>query len=212
MGCHQHFSVTAGTIFHDSHLPLWKWFRAIYLITESKKGVSACQIQRNLAVSCRTAWCLCHRLRAAVKDASLEFLRGIVEVDETYVGGKVCGMGRGYKGNKAIAVVAVQRGGILRRQVIKSADKETLHKFIADNTAPDTEAIYTDQLPAYIGIADADTRHESVNHSAEEWVRGNVHTNGIESVWSLQAQHYRRLPQGQYETSGRLFGRVGASV
>ena len=113
MGCHQHFSVTAGTIFHDSHLPLWKWFRAIYLITESKKGVSACQIQRNLAVSCRTAWYLCHRLRAAVKDASLEFLRGIVEVDETYVGGKVRGMGRGYQGNKAIAVGAGQRGGIL---------------------------------------------------------------------------------------------------
>ena len=185
MGCHYRFSVTAGTIFHDSHLPIWKWFLAIYLVTESKKGVSAFQIQRNLAVSYRTAWYLCHRIRASVKDAGLEFLRGVVEVDETYVGGKVRGMGRGFKGNKSIAVGAVQCGGMVRLQVIKSADKETLHKFIADNTEPETEAIYTDQLPAYIGIADADTRHESVNHSAEEWVRADVHTNGIESVWSL---------------------------
>jgi len=183
--CHYHFSVTTGTIFHDSHLPLWKWFIAIYLMTESKKGMSACQIQPTISVSYRTAWYLCHRIRAAMKDASSELLRGIVEVDETYVGGKVRGMGRGYRANKAIAIGAIQRDGKIRLQVIKHADKATLHKFIADNTDPKTEAIYTDQLPAYIGIADTDTRHESVNHSEEEWVRGDVHTNGIESVWSL---------------------------
>jgi transposase-like protein len=184
-GCQYHFSVTTGTIFHDSHLPLWKWFIAIYLITESKKGMSACQIQRTIDVSYRTAWYLCHRIRVAMKDASGEFLRGIVEVDETYIGGKVRGKGRGYRGNKSIAIGAVQRGGKLRLQVLKWADKETLHAFIHKHTAPDTEAIYTDQLPAYIGIADEDTRHESVNHAKEEWVRGDVHTNGIESVWSL---------------------------
>ncbi len=183
--CHYHFSVTSGTIFHDSHLPLWKWFLAIYLITESKKGMSACQMQRQLAISYRTAWYLCHRIRAAMKDASGEFLRGVVEVDETYIGGKVRGKGRGYRGNKSIAVGAIQRGGKLRLQVLKWADRETLHAFIHKNTAPDTEAVYTDQLPAYVGIADADTRHESVNHAKEEWVRGDVHTNGIESVWSL---------------------------
>jgi transposase-like protein len=183
--CRYQFSVTSGTIFHDSHLPLWKWFLAIYLITESKKGISACQIQRTINVSYRTAWYLCHRIRAAMKEAGSEALRGIVEVDETYIGGKVRGMGRGYRGNKSIAVGAVQRGGKIRLQVIKWAGKDTLHKFIEENTAPDTEAIYTDQLPAYIGIADEDTRHESVNHSIEEWVRGDVHTNGIESVWSL---------------------------
>ena len=183
--CRYQFSATSGTIFHDTHLPLWKWFLTIYLMVEAKKGVSALQIKRTINVCYETAWFLCHRIRAAMHDAGTEALRGIVEVDETYVGGKVQGRGRGYKGNKAIAIGAVQRGGKLRLQVIKHATKETLHKFIADNTAPDTEAIYTDQLPAYIGIADADTRHESVNHSAEEWVRGDVHTNGIESVWSL---------------------------
>jgi transposase-like protein len=183
--CRYQFSATSGTIFHDTHLPLWKWFLTIYLMVEAKKGVSALQIKRTINVCYETAWFLCHRIRAAMKDAGLEALRGIVEVGETYVGGKVQGKGRGYKGNKSIAIGAVQRGGKLRLQVIKHATKETLHKFIADNTAPDTEAIYTDELPSYIGIADADTRHETVNHSAEEWVRGDVHTNGIESVWSL---------------------------
>lgn len=183
--CRYQFSVTSGTIFHDSHLPLSKWFLAIYLMTESKKGISALQMKRTLDVAYQTAWHLCHRIRAAMRDANCELLRGIVEVDETYIGGKVRGMGRGYRKNKTIAIGAVQRGGKIRLQVIQHANKATLHKFIADNTAPDTEAVYTDEWPAYNGIADADTRHETVNHGAEEWVRGNVHTNGIESVWSL---------------------------
>ena len=183
--CRYQFSATSGTIFHDSHLPLVKWFMAVFLMAESKKGISALQMKRTLGVAYQTAWHLCHRIRSAVRDANAELLRGIVEVDEAYVGGKTRGMGCGYKGNKSIAIGAVQRGGKIRLQVIEHATKATLHKFVADNTAPETEAIYTDQLPAYIGIADADTRHESVNHSQEEWVRGDVHTNGIESVWSL---------------------------
>ncbi|MEP6669341.1 MAG: IS1595 family transposase [Chthoniobacter sp.] len=184
-GCRYQFSATSGTIFHDTHLSLAKWFLAIYLMTESKKGMSALQIKRTLNIAYQTAWHLCHRIRHAMRDANCELLKGIVEVDETYVGGKTRGTGHGYKGNKAIAIGAVQRGGKIRLQIIQHADKATLHKFIADNTAPDTEAIYTDSLPAYNGVADEDTRHESVNHRAEEWVRGDVHTNGIESVWSL---------------------------
>jgi transposase-like protein len=182
--CSYQFTVTSGTIFHDTHLSLSKWFLAIYLMTESKKGMSALQIKRTLDIAYQTAWHLCHRIRAAMREINADLLRGIVEVDETYVGGKVRGMGRGYKGNKAIAIGAVQRKGKIRLQVIQHADKETLQQFIHDNTAPDTEAIYTDELPAYWGIEDADTRHEWVNHS-EEWVVGDVHTNGIESVWSL---------------------------
>lgn len=183
--CRYRFSTTSGTIFHDSHLPLRKWFMAIYLMSESKKGMSALQIKRTLDIAYQTAWHLCHRIRAAMRDANCELLRGIVEVDETWVGGKVQGLGRGYKGNKAIAIGAVQRHGKIRLQVIRDASKATLHRFIAENTAPDVEAIYTDELPAYNGVCDEDTAHETVNHSAEEWVRGDVHTNGIESVWSL---------------------------
>jgi transposase-like protein len=183
--CRYQFSATSGTIFHDTHLPLSKWFLAIYLMTESKKGMSALQMKRTIAVSYETSWYLCHRIRAAMRDINAELLRGIVEVDETYVGGKVRGRGMGYKRNKAIAIGAVQRQGKIRLQVIPHATKAILHKFIHDNTAPDTEAIYTDELPAYWGIADEDTRHRTVNHSMDEWVFGDVHTNNVENVWSL---------------------------
>jgi transposase-like protein len=183
--CSYQFTVTSGTIFHDTHLSLSKWFLAIYLMTESKKGMSALQIKRTLDIAYQTAWHLCHRIRAAMREINADLLRGVVEVDETYVGGKTRHMGRGYKGNKAIAIGAIQRAGKIRLQVIANANKATLHQFVHDNTAPDTEAIYTDELPAYWGIEDSDTRHESVCHSAEEWVRGDVHTNGIENVWSL---------------------------
>jgi transposase-like protein len=183
--CRYQFSVTSGTIFHDTHLSLSKWFLAIYLMTESKKGMSALQVKRTLCIAYETAWYLCHRIRAAMREINSELLRGIVEVDETYVGGKVRGHGRSYKGNKAIAIGAVQRQGMIRLQVIPNATKAVLQQFIKDNTAPDTEAIYTDEMPAYWGIEDEDTKHRWVNHSAEEWVVGDVHTNGIESVWSL---------------------------
>ena len=183
--CTHQFSVTTGTIFHDSHLPLTKWILAIYLMVESKKGMSANQIKRTIAVSYKTAWYLCHRIRAAMADADAPKLAGTVEVDETYVGGKVRGKGRGYKANKAIVVGLVQRKGKIRLQVVPGNDKETLHAFIHSHAADKTENIYTDQHPAYVGIGDANTRHETVNHSIEEWVRGDVHTNGIESVWSL---------------------------
>jgi transposase-like protein len=90
--CRYQFSVTSGTIFHDTHLSLSKWFLAIYLMTESKKGMSALQMKRTLCIAYETAWYLCHRIRAAMREINSELLRGIVEVDETYVGGKVRGM------------------------------------------------------------------------------------------------------------------------
>src|SRR5207248_7163034 len=109
-----------------------------------------------LDIAYQTAWYLCHRIRAAMRDINCELLRGVVEVDETYVGGKTRHMGRGYKENKAIAIGAVQRAGKIRLQVITHADKATLHKFIHDNTAPDTEAIYTDEIQACRSIEEAD--------------------------------------------------------
>lgn len=183
--CRYQFSVTAGTILHDSHLPLWKWFLAAYMMTESKKGISANQIKRTIDVSYKTAWYLCHRIRAAVASAEKLPLSGIIEADETFVGGKKRGMGRGYTGNKVTVAGVVERGGAVRLQVISDRTRETLHAFLNKEVDGKAEAIYTDEWEAYKGIADADTKHESVNHSIEEWVRGDVHTNGIESVWSL---------------------------
>ncbi len=155
------------------------------MMLEAKKGVSANQLKRTLAVSYKTAWYLCHRVRAALREQNPLPLRGTVEVDETWIGGKARNRGRGYKKNKVIVVGAVEREGSLRLQTINSASRKNLHRFIHTNTAPDTEAIYTDEWPAYRGIGDADTRHETVNHSAEQWVNGKVHTNTVENIWSL---------------------------
>jgi transposase-like protein len=183
--CRYHFSVTAGTIFHDSHLSLWKWFAAVYLIVESKKSISANQLKRMLGTTYRTAWHLSHRIRSAFKEVDAQLLKGIVEADETFVGGKVEGMGRGYTGNKTLVVGAIQRNGNICLQVVSARDRETLHGFIRENVAGDVQAIYTDDWEAYRGIADADTEHETVKHSEGEWVRGDVHTNSMENVWSL---------------------------
>lgn len=183
--CRYQFSVTANTIFHDTHLPLWKWFLAVYLIIESKKGISANQLKRTLGVSYKTAWYLCHRIRAAFNEVDAQLLKGIVEADETFVGGKVQGVGRGYTDNKVVVVGAVQRDGAIRLQVVKGRDRETLQGFLRENVAGETQAIYTDELPSYLGIADENTKHETVNHSAKEYVRGDIHVNSVENVWSL---------------------------
>jgi transposase-like protein len=201
--CGYHFSVTAGTIFHDSHLPLRKWFIATYLICESKKGISALQLKRTLGVAYKTAWYLCHRIREAVKDADTSLLSGFVEVDETYVGGKAKNMhkdvrarkiqGRGASG-KAMVLGPIERGGKVRLDSGLVANRETLRAFIAAKLADETACIITDDLPAYDGCGDANTRHEMVNHSKMEWVRGEVHTNTMEGVWSL----FKRSIIGSY--------------
>ena len=185
--CRYQFSVTAGTIMHRSHLPLRKWFLAIYLMCESKKGVSANQLKRTLGVAYQTAWHLCHRIREAMGNDPFTgpTLFGIVEVDETLVGGRHRGVGTGNREGKTWVAGAVQRGGNIRLERIPNIKKDTLHDFIRRTVKDAAEAIYTDELRSYMGIADHDTRHETVCHSEEEWVVGDVHTNSVEGVWSL---------------------------
>lgn len=181
--CRYQFSVTSGTVLHDTHLPLWKWFLAAYMMIESKKGMSANQIKRSIEVSYKTAWYLCHRIRAAMAEASKEPMEGVLEADETFVGGKAAGMGSGYTGNKATVAGVAERGGRVRLKVIPDRTREALHKFLDDHTdEKNIDALYTDDLKSYAGFVD---NHETVNHSLEEWVRGAVHTNSIENVWSL---------------------------
>ncbi len=186
-GCRYRFSVTSGTIFDNTKLPLRKWFVAIYLMIESKKGISANQMKRTLGVSYKTAWYLCHRIREAMGNDPLvgPALIGVVEVDETLVGGKRKGVGSGNRVGKTWVAGAVQRGGQIRLERIPNVGKDALHGFIARHVRDECEAIYTDELASYLGIADENTRHETVNHSADEWVLGDVHTNSVESVWSL---------------------------
>ena len=185
IGCGYHFSVKSGTIMHDSHLPLRKWFAAIYLLCQSKKGMSAHQLHRAIGVAYRTAWYLCHRIREAMGNDPLHgpTLVGVIEVDETMVGGKR--RGDDWRVNKYWIAGAIERGSCVRLERIPDVKRATLHDFIRRTVADEAEAIYTDDLRSYIGIGDADSRHETVNHSAEEWVTGQVHTNTIEGVWSL---------------------------
>ena len=187
-GCGYQFSVTVGTIMHDSHLPLRKWFGAIYLMAKSRKGIAAWRLKELLGIgSYKTAWYLCHRIREAMGNDPFigPTLVGIVEVDETLIGGRTKGKGAAYKGNKTWVAGAIQRGGQIRLERIPNIKRKTLHGFIARTVKDETEAIYTDELKSYLGVADHNTRHETVKHSEEEWVVGDVHTNSIEGVWSL---------------------------
>ena len=188
--CGYQFSVKAGTIFHDSHLPLRKWFVAVYLMTESRKGVSAMQLKRVLGIgSYKTAWYLCHRIRAAMVETAPAMLSGVVETDETYLGGKPRNPGTkkeaARRRNKTIVLGAVERGGDVRLQMVPHSRKGNVMQFLTATVADETKAIYTDEFRSYDKIGDANTVHASVNHRAREFARGEVHTNTIESVWSL---------------------------
>ncbi len=195
--CRYQFSVTAGTVFHDSHLPLWKWFLAIYLIGESKKGISAKQLQRTLGVSYKTAWYLGHRVRSAMEEDSPVPLQGIVEIDETWVGGQQKRSKGTATSNKSMVLGAISRGGEIRLEVREGPGRQSkvsYQSFVASNVNGLTEMIFTDSDSSWGDMTDWDTKHEKVDHSREEWARGLVHTNSIEGVWSL----FKRSVVGTY--------------
>ena len=183
--CRYQFTVTAGTIFHDSHLPLWKWFLTVYLMIESKKGMSANQLKRSLNISYKTAWYLCHRIRKAMTEATENEpkLDGIVEVDETYVGGKYDKRRKRGPWEKQAVMGLLQRKGAFEARAIPTNGKKILIGIIEDRVDK-TARVMTDEYRAYKGI-DKEYKHESVNHSKDEWVRGDVYTNGVENAWSL---------------------------
>jgi transposase-like protein len=188
--CRYQFSVTAGTIFNDSHLPLWKWFLCVYLLCESKKGMSANQISRTLSISYKTAWYLCHRIRSAMREINPEPLDGIVEVDETYVGGRVRGRSQSEtKKQKQVVVGIKQRNGELRFFKAEDAKSGTLARYIRENVSGDVDVIMTDEWSAYPGaLAQAgfdSSRHRTICHRDGIYVDGDITTNGIESAFSL---------------------------
>jgi transposase-like protein len=190
--CKHQFSPTAGTIFHDTHLPLRTWFLAIALIVDAKKGMSALQLQRHLPgktkgkkLSYRTVWHLCHRIREAMKEP-MGILKGTVEVDETFVGGKFDPRRkteRGYYPEKVPVVGLVERNGRVRAKKIPATSKPVLIGLIRDHVDPSAH-VMTDQYRAYFDVKKTH-RHDIINHSKGEYARGNVHTNTIENFWSL---------------------------
>jgi transposase-like protein len=190
--CKKQFTVTVSTIFEDSHIPLRKWLIAWYMICTSKKGVSSLQLQRMLEIgSYRTALFMAHRIRHALRDPVFaDKLSGAVEVDETYVGGRQIGVGRGNRDNKTPVVALVERGGRVRSQVMERVTGKNLRKAIHDNVLICSD-VHTDDSRAYtegVGLGPKYT-HRVVKHRAKEYARregGQVsHINTAECTFSL---------------------------
>jgi transposase-like protein len=192
MDCKYQYSVTTGTIFHDSHVPLGKWFYAIRLMCSAKKGISAKQLERELAVNYRTAWSMAHRIRVAMKD-EMHILKGIVEVDETWVGGKARnrhkskrdGKGGGGGSGKIPVIGAVERNGRVVVRAIERADINTVTQFVNETVATDVSLLVSDTAGGYRFLNRTHPSHQMINHEAGEYVVGAIHTNTIEGFWSI---------------------------
>jgi transposase-like protein len=192
--CHKQFSVKVGTIMEDSAIGLDKWLAAIWLIANAKNGVSSYEIHRALGVTQKSAWFMLHRIRLAMQTGTFEKMGGTVEVDETFIGGlsrnmhkhareaKITGPGGC---GKAIVFGLLERhgeGSKVRTKVIFNRSQETLQGEVRRHVEPGAE-VFTDAHRSYLGLS-ADYVHQFTDH-AETYVRGNVHTNGIENFWSL---------------------------
>jgi transposase-like protein len=209
--CREQFTVTVGTVFERSKIPLNKWLLATHLMCASKKGMSAHQIHRMLGVTYKTAWFMCHRIREAMKDdvASSGPLGGagkIVEADETYFGKpetlpetrtdgtpfKSKGR-RGPTGKRAV-VALVERGGKVRSFHIDKANADTIREILVTNTSRDS-SLFTDESRLYTKVGAEFSEHMTVRHAAGEYVRGIVHSNTIENVFSV----FKRGMKGVYQ-------------
>jgi transposase-like protein len=192
--CREPFSVTVGTLYERSHVPLHKWLAATYLMMASKKGMSALQISRMIGVTYKTAWFLCHRIRESLRDHSDTPLGGagkIVEADETYVGGKDSNRSkskrRGRVGpaeTKEPVVALVERGGRVRSFHIPDVNSKNLRPILYEQIRQATH-LMTDASPIYPRIGAEFAAHSSVNHSIDEYVRGDVSTNSVESYFAI---------------------------
>jgi len=185
--CGKRFTPTVGTIFHSSHLPLTKWFMALAIVMDAKKGMSANQLKQHLGIgSYRTAWYMVHRIRKAMVELSLGKLSGIVELDETYIGGKQKGKGVYYgKKQKQVVVGLRQRKGPLRFIHTKDAKANTLKAIIEEHIGEEVQYIMTDESSASWGALLNNPKHKVIRHNIGKYVEGIVHTNSIESAFSL---------------------------
>jgi transposase-like protein len=194
--CKRQFSVTKGTIFEDSKIPLRTWITVMYRMCSSKKGVSAHQIHREFGVTYESAWFMCHRIRYAMEDKNPTLLSGTIEADETYVGGKL----RGHRKHriegqtmsdsikqayaKKTPVFGIrERGGRVRAKAMPKLSQREVEQTLSDNIDFDNSRLMTDEHPLYFWIK-RQLPHDVIRHKSE-YVRGEVHTQGIESFWAL---------------------------
>jgi transposase-like protein len=187
--CRNDYSIRTDTIFHRSHIPLHKWLYAMYLIVTARKGVSSLQLSKEIGVTQKNAWHMAHRIRAACGDRTVK-LSGIVEADETYLGGKegnkhACKKlraGRGAVGKTPVFGIMTRGGKVIMQPVLKT-DSETLKAAILENVRRGA-TLCTDESKSYDGM-DRHLKHLRVNHSAKQYVDGMASTNSIESVWAI---------------------------
>jgi len=183
------FSVIAGTIFENTNKPLRQWFRVIHLMLTSKKGISALQIHRMMGFgSYRTAWSMCHRVRAGLANEEFRKLMGVVEVDETFIGGddsnRHFDKKKGRREGKSIVIGAVERKGNVVARMIDRADWTTLENFVRYAVSDKVSLLATDEHHGYKYLSDT-YPHGRVKHSAKQYVMGAIHTNTIEGFWSI---------------------------
>ncbi|KQZ16412.1 transposase [Mesorhizobium sp. Root552] len=207
--CRKPFTVKIGTIFEASHVPMHHWLQAIFLMASSKKGISSNQLHRTLGCTLKTAWFMSHRIREAMRDGKLGPLGGngkIVEADETYfgqradkrttrtTGEKFIKKGRSGPSNKRAVVSLIERGGSVRSFHVASATQENVAALVSINI--DRESVLmTDESRLYPTVGATFDAHHTVKHSAGEYVRGSVHTNTIESYFSI----FKRGMRGTYQ-------------
>jgi transposase-like protein len=208
--CREQFTVTVGTVFERSKIPLTKWLAVLFLLTSSKKGISTHQLHRMIGVSYKSTWFMTHRIRQAMRSDGTVPIgsgSGSVEVDETYFG-KVGNpepsphrRGRPYtksgksgpSGKRAVLAL-VERGGNVRMFHLTSPDKVTVEKIVRGNIAKEAK-LYTDESKLYTGSDEHFASHETVTHSRKEYVRGDVHTNTVEGAFSI----FKRGMKGVYQ-------------
>jgi transposase-like protein len=206
--CREQFTVTVGTVFESSKIPLSKWLAALFLMTASKKGISAHQVHRMLGISYKSSWFLMHRLREAMRTGDLEPLGGkgkIVEADETYFGkaetqhvspnrrGRPFTKNRKLKNDRPI-VALIERGGSVRSFHVAVADADTVVGIVSRNVRKESR-LQTDESKIYKFIGGFMAAHETVNHSIKEYARGDVTTNTVESYFSV----FKRGMRGTYQ-------------